>query len=185
LGLQGKISPVATTVKVREDLKPSPALSILGKARDTLEGRKIGCLVADGTDGKLVASLKSAASKAKADFAVVAPKVGGVRTADGQVLPADFQLAGGSSVLFDAVFIALSTEGASQLANEAAAVAWVHDGFAHCKVIGATIEAKPLLDLAGVLPDEGVIGGTNVNTFIAAAAKGRIWGREPKVRTIF
>ena len=31
----------------------------------TLEGRKVGCLVADGTDGKLIASLKSAAAKAK------------------------------------------------------------------------------------------------------------------------
>ena len=115
LGLQGKINPVATTVKVREDLKPSPALSILSKAKETLQGRKIGCLVADGTDGKLVASLKSAASKAKADFAVVAPKVGGALTADGQLLPADFQLAGGSSVLFDMVFVALSARAASRL----------------------------------------------------------------------
>ena len=185
LGLQGKINPVATTVKVREDLKPSPALSILSKAKETLQGRKIGCLVADGTDGKLVAYLKSAASKAKADFVVVAPKVGGALTADGQLLPADFQLAGGSSVLFDTVFIALSAEAASRLAAEAAAVAWVHDAFAHCKVIGSTSEAQPLLDAAGVDPDEGVIVGSNANTFITAAEKGRIWGREPKVRTTY
>ena len=185
LGLQGKINPVATTVKAREDLKPSPALSILSKAKVTLQGRKIGCLVADGTDGKLVASLKLAASKAKADFAVVAPKVGGAETVDGSVLPADFQLAGGSSVLFDTVFIALSTDSANQLANEAAAIGWVHDAFAHCKVIGATREAKPLLDAAGIIPDEGVIITTDPNPFLAAAEKGRIWVREPKVRTIF
>jgi catalase len=185
LGLQGKINPVATTVKVREDLKPSPALSILSKAKETLQGRKIGCLVADGTDGKLVASLKSAASKAKADFAVVAPKVGGAQTADGQLLPADFQLAGGSSVLFDVVFVALSAEGSKQLSAEAAALAWVHDAFAHCKVIGSTSEAQPLLDAAGVDPDEGVIVGSNANSFITAAEKGRIWGREPKVRTTY
>jgi len=37
LGLQGKISPVPTTVKVRPDLKGSPALSILAKAKKTLE----------------------------------------------------------------------------------------------------------------------------------------------------
>ena len=149
LGLQGKISPVATTVKAREDLTPSPALSILSKAKETLQGRKIGCLVADGTDGKLVAALRSAASKAKADFAVVAPKVGGALTVDGQLLPADFQLAGGSSVLFDTVFVALSAKAASKLAGEAAAVAWVHDAFSHCKVIGSTTEAQPLLDAAG------------------------------------
>jgi catalase len=185
LGLQGKITPIPTTVKARQDLKMSPALSILGKARGTLQGRKIGCLINDGSDGKLVASLKSAAVKMKADFALVAPKVGGAVTGSGQLLSADFQLAGGSSVLFDTVFIALSAEGASQLSTEAAAVAWVHDAFSHCKVIGATSEAKPLLDTAGVVPDEGVVVGTNVNTFIAAAANGRIWGREPKIRTIF
>ena len=185
LGLQQKITPVPTTVKVRQDLKKSPALSILGKAKETLQGRKVGCLVADGSDGKLVASLRSASTKMKADFVLVAPKVGGAVTADGQLLPGDFQLAGGSSVLFDTVFVALSAEAAKELSNEAAAVAWVHDAFAHCKIIGATSEAQPLLDAAGVVPDEGVILGRNANTFVAAAAKGRIWEREPKVRTIY
>ena len=185
LGLQGKITAVATTVNARQDIKPSPALSILGKAKKTLQGRKIGCLVADGTDGRLVASLRSAAAKMKADFAIVAPKVGGAVTADGQLLPADFQLAGGSSVLFDTAFVALSAEGSQQLSTEAAAVGWVHDAFSHCKVIGATKEAQPLLDAAGVVSDEGVIVGTNSNTFLTAAAKGRIWEREPKVRTIY
>ena len=87
--------------------------------------------------------------------------------------------------MFDSVFIALSTDSANQLANEAAAIAWVHDAFAHCKVIGATREAKPLLDAAGIIPDEGVIIAIDPNPFLAAAAKGRIWVREPKVRTIF
>jgi catalase len=185
LGLQGEITAVATTVKARQDIKPSPALSILGKAKETLQGRKIGCLVAAGTDAKLVVSLKSAAAKMKADFTVVAPKVGGAVAADGQLLPADFQLAGGSSVLFDTVFVALSAEGSEQLSTEAAAVGWVHDAFSHCKVIGATKEAQPLLDAAGVASDEGVIVGTNSNTFLTAAVKGRIWEREPKLRTIY
>jgi catalase len=185
LGLPGKIKAVATTVKVRQDLQISPALSILAKAKDTLQGRKIGCLVSDGTDGRLVASLKSAAAKLKADFAVVAPKVGGAVTRDSELLPADFQLAGGSSVLFDAVFVALSTDGSAQLSAEAAAVAWVHDAFAHCKVIGATNEAQALLDAAGVVSDIGVVVGSNANAFVAVAAKGRIWEREPKVRTVY
>ena len=185
LGLKGKITPVATTVKVRDDLKVSPALSILGKAKGILEGRKIGCLVSDGTDGKVVASLMSAAKKSKADFAIVAPKVGGAVCADGQLLPADFQLAGGSSVLFDTVFVALSGQGAEQLSAEAAAVAWVHDAFAHCKVIGATSEAQPLLDAAGVVSDKGVIVGANARAYVATATKGRVWEREPKVRTIY
>ncbi len=185
LGLQTDAPHVADTVKARTDLKPSPALSILTKANRTLNGRKIGCLVADGTDGKVVKALRSAAKKRNAEFAVVAPKVAGSRSAAGELIEGDFQLAGGSSVLFDTVFVALSEDGVKTLLKEAAAVAWIHDAFAHCKVIGATEAARPLLEAAGVKPDEGVLIGTDAEEFVTAAANGRIWDREAKVRTIY
>jgi len=185
LGMPGKIVPGPAKVKARTDLKPSPALSILAKAKLTLEGRKIGCLVADGTDARIVNALRGAAKKLKADFAVVAPKVGGAKAADGSIIAGDFQLAGGASVLFDTVFVALSEEGAATLSSEAAAVAWVHDAFAHCKVIGATPEAQALLDAAGVKPDAGVVVGTKTNGYLDTAAQGRIWDREPKVKTVY
>lgn len=185
LGLDGPIHPVPTSIKARQDLAPSPALSILAKARKTLEGRKIGCLVADGTEADVVSSIKEAAIKQMADFAVVAPKVGGAKTADGRILEGDLQLAGGSSVLSDTVFIAVSEEGCKALLKEAAAIAWVHDAFMHCKVIGATREAQPLLDAAGVIADEGILVGTTPDQFLTKAAEGRVWNREPKVRFIF
>ncbi len=184
LGMPGKITPAETSIKARKDLPASPALSILGKAKKTLEGRKVGCLIADGTDPKAVSALKAAVTKLNADFAIVAPKVGGAVT-DGKVIEADFQLAGGSSVLFDAVFVALSEEGAETLSTEAAAVAWVHDAFAHCKVIGASKGAQVLLDTAGVVADSGVLVGKDAEAFLSTAAKGRIWDREPKVKSVF
>jgi catalase len=162
LGLSS-VSPVHTTVPARENLAPSPALSILGKAKPTLEGRMIGCLIADGSDTTTVLALESAVLKQKADF----------------------QLAGGASVLFDHVFLALSEKSATTLASEAAAVAWVHDAFQHLKVIGATPAARPLLEKAGVTTDEGVIVGADLDAYLAAAAKGKVWPREPKVRTIY
>jgi catalase len=185
LGLQGTIKPVATTVKVREDLPPSAALSMLANAKKTLEGRKVGCLVADGSDAAVVGTLRAAAKKVNADFVIVAPKVGGATDAQGKLIAADMQLAGAPSVLFDTVFVALSPDGADLLKNEAAAVAWVHDAFAHCKVIGATQGAKALLDAAGVIPDEGVLIGPKADAFLTAAAVGRVWEREPEVRTVF
>jgi catalase len=184
LGL-ASISPVHTTVPARENLAPSPALSILAKAKPTLEGRMIGCLIDDGTDTATVLALESAVLKQKADFKIVAPKVGGSTGADGKLIEADFQLAGGASVLFDHVFLALSEKGATSLAAEAAAVAWVHDAFQHLKVIGATPASRPLLEKAGVSVDEGVIIGADLDAYLAAAAKGKVWPREPKVRTIF
>jgi catalase len=105
--------------------------------------------------------------------------------ADGTLIKADFQLAGGSSVLFDVVFVALSEEGAKALLDEAAALSWVHDAFAHCKVIGATKSAQPLLEAAGVRPDNGILVGSDPDDFLATAAKGRVWSREPKVRQVY
>ena len=185
LGMPGPIQKGPAAVKVREDLKASPALSILRKAKKSLEGRKIGCLIADGVDAKLVETLRAGAKKHKANFAVVAPRVGGAKGSDGKMIEADFQLAGGASVLFDAVFVAIPEEQSEKLAEEAAAVAWVHDAYAHCKVIGATKEAEALLQAAGAKPDEGVLMGGKVDAFFEAAANGRLWAREPKVRTVY
>ena len=185
LGMPEPAKPVATTVPARTDLAASPTLSILAKAKGTLKGRMVGCLIADGSDSELVLNLESAVAKLGADFKIIAPKVGGAVAADGKLIEADFQLAGGPSVLFDTVFVALSNDGGKLLSTEAAAVAWVHDAYAHLKVIGATAGADPLLQAAGVVPDAGVIAGDEPDTFLSQAAKGRIWDREPNVRTIY
>jgi catalase len=179
----GNLTPAA--VPVRTDLKPSPALSILAKAKPSLKGRMVGCLIADGSDSSLILSLEAATAKLGADFKIIAPKIGGATTADGKLLEADFQLAGGSSVLFDTVFVALSKEGGDLLSTEAAAVAWVHDAYAHLKVIGATAGSQALLDAAGVVPDTGVLTDPTPEAYLDTAAKGRIWPREPQVRTTY
>ena len=75
--------------------------------------------------------------------------------------------------------------GAAALANEAAAVAWIHDAYAHCKVIGATQESIKIVEEAGASPDEGVLTGTNANSFFEAASHGRIWTQEPRVRATY
>ena len=191
LGLEGTIEPFPTKIPARTDLPVSPALSIYGKYKPMLKGRKIGCLVADGTDPALVAKLKAAAKAEDADFAVIAPKVGGAKagpSSDGVkaiTIEGDFQLAGGPSVLFDTVYLALSDEGAITLTKEAAAVNFVADAFAHLKVIGATTAAKKLLDRAGVKPDDGVLVGADAAAYLKAAGKGRVWAREPEVRMVY
>jgi catalase len=67
LGMQGKIEKVATTVPAREDLPEAPTLSIIKKAKNSLEGKLIGCLIADGSDSATVVNLGKAAKKAGAD----------------------------------------------------------------------------------------------------------------------
>ena len=185
LGHSDPIKKAPTKVQTRTDLKPSPALSILAKAKPTIKGRVIGCLVADGSDPAMVLALEASAQKNGAKLKVIAPKIEGAKGAGGRMIPADFQLAGGPSVLFDAVVIAISPEGAQQLAMDSAALSFVQDAFAHLKVIGHTAGAMPLLQKAHIIPDQGVVAlqnGGSAETFVAQAAKGRIWDREPKVR---
>lgn len=163
------------------DFHPSPALSIQMNMKETLKGRMVGILIADGTDAGELSELKTAIEKAGARPFVVAPKVGGAKLSDGTMVKADGQLAGSPSQLFDAVAVLLAAEGTKMLLKETAAVQWVMDAFGHLKAIGYSAEAKPLLDKAGIQPDEGV-ADTGM-AFIAAAAK-RFFDREPNVRML-
>ncbi len=186
IGVQEPVQPAPATRPTRTDLPPSPATSILAKAKPTLMGRVVGCLIADGSDAAAVAGLRKAVVAAGGKLKIVAPKVGGAKSASGTLIEADFQLAGGPSVLFDAVALVLSDEGAAMLSHEAAAVSFVHDAFAHLKVIGHTAAAMPLLEKAGVVADSGIVAlpGHAGAAFATAASQGRIWNREPKVRTV-
>jgi catalase len=70
-------------------------------------------------------------------------------------------------------------------------VNFVRDAFSHLKVIAYLPTAAPLFVKGGLgEPDpdenEGLIplGASGVSNFIAAAAAGRVWAREPKVRPV-
>ncbi len=162
------------------DMPPSPALSIQQNMKDTLEGRQVGILIADGSDGGEIDAVVAAVEGAGGKPFLVAPKVGGAKLADGSMKKAQGQLAGSPSQIFDAVAVILSAEGCKTLLKEGAAVQWVMDAFGHLKAIGANAAAKPLLDKAGVEPDAGVVG----LDAIATAGTKRYWDREPGVRTL-
>ena len=161
----------------------SPALQTIGKMKDTLEGRCVGILLNDGSDGDVVAKIKKAVLAAGASVKIVAPKVGGVKLADGSVLAADGQLAGTPSVMFDAVAVLLSDAGAQALCSEGAAVDFVRDAFGHLKAIAIDQGGQALLQKAGVGVDPGVVAATDVARFINAA-KTRQWAREALLRTL-
>jgi catalase len=162
------------------EIAPSDALSIQKNMKETLEGRVVGILIADGTDAGELDAVIGAVKDAKGKAVLVAPKVGGATLSDGSTRKADGQLAGTPSQIFDAVAIVLSDEGTAMLLKEAAAVQFAMDAFGHLKAIGASAAAQPLLDKAGVEPDAGVVA---LDAFVGAAAK-RFFDREPKVRML-
>ncbi len=174
--------PVDAARPTRDDLKASPALSILLNQPETFSGRKIGVLVSDGADAALLTALEKAAKKEGAKVAYVAASVGGVKTSDGSWLEADEKIDGGPSVVFDAVALVLSEKGARELAAMPPARDFVSDALAHNKFIGFTEEAVDLLGLSG--PDgagaEGLVPldkATDAGRFLTLCRNLRCWTR--------
>ncbi len=162
-----------------------PALSIIENGPGSFNGRKIGVLVANGTDAQVLKGIRHAAEKEGAMVELVAPTVGGFEASSGDWIEADHMIDGGPSVLFDAVALVLSDEAADRLTREAAARDFVADAFAHCKFIGFTAGAMPLLAKAGIEPDmdEGLISLDNEkerrNLLHPAASSGCGRGKMP------
>ncbi|WP_192257323.1 catalase [Mesorhizobium silamurunense] len=187
LGIQKMPKPADAAVAPRDDLDPSPALSIIENGPNSFAGRKVGVLISSGVDAGLLKKLQTAIEKEGATMEVIAPKVGGVEAWDGSWIEARHMIDGGPSVLFDAVAVLLSEEGADRLAEESAARDFVADAFAHLKFIAFVPSSSPLFVKAGVEvdSDEGLIpldGSEGINTFVHSCRKLRLWGREPGVK---
>lgn len=187
LGLKQMPKPADAAMPTRQDLPESPALSIVLNGPQRFEGRKLGILVTDGVDAKLLAALQSAVAEAGATFEIVAPKVGGVTASDGSLVEGDQMIDGGPSVLYDAVVLLPADEGIDDLLAESTARDFVADAFAHCKFIGYSAAAERLFAKVGIADDldEGVIAlgsADDVADFMEKLAKLRLWSREPAVK---
>lgn len=180
------LPPAAKAARpTKMDLPPSPKLSILQNGPSSFKDRRIGVLVTDGVDVKVLNSVREAAAKEGAEVAIVAPTISGVDASDGSHIAADIRLNGGPSVLFDAVALLVTPDGAAKLATDSNAKDFVSDAFAHLKVIGFNDAAGTLLTKAGVNPDDGVVAirsPEDAISFLNTCRKIRLWNREAKLR---
>ena len=182
LGLD-RMPPAPDAAAPVQELNPSPAVQTIGKMKDTLEGRAVGILISDGSDRALIEKIEKAALDAGASVKIVAPRVGGAKLSDGSKLTADKQLSGTPSVVFDAVAVILSEQGAKELSLESSAIDFVRDAFGHLKAIAVDEGGQMLLKRGNVEGDAGVVNARNTDAFIAAA-KTRQWEREKSVRML-
>ena len=118
LGLKELPSPADAAVPTRQDLAPSPALSIIKNGPQRFEGRKLGILLTDGFDAKLVQALQKALLAEKAMFEIITPTVGGAQASDGSFIEGHQMIDGGPSVLYDAVAVLPSESGMIDLLRE-------------------------------------------------------------------
>jgi catalase len=188
LGLKKLPKPADAAVATREDLDPSPALSIVRNGPQRFEGRKLGIMVSEGTDANLLKALKAALAKAGATFEIIAPQVTGAKASDGSWIDADQMIDGGPSVLYDAVALLPAAAAMDQLLQESTARDFVADAFAHCKFIGFIETALPLMKKSGILEDdldEGCVVlkvAKDAKAFVESLGALRVWEREVKVK---
>ena len=186
LGLPQLPTPAQAARPTISDLPPSDALSIVKNGPPSFKGRKLGLLLSDGADAALFNSLVKAVEKVGGVYEVIAPKIGGVTLSDGTKVAAKQKIDGGPSVLFDAVAVVVSDEGAALLAGDAATQDFVRDAFGHCKYIGLTREAQPIFMEAGIADklDDACIPLTaakDAAPFVDSIAQLRFWTRELQV----
>jgi catalase len=182
LGLE-RLPPAPPAAVEPVDMPPSPMLQLIGKMKDTLAGRCVGILIDEGSDAATLKALRKAVEAAGARVKIVAPKLGGAKLSDGKQQPADGQLAGTPSLVFDAVALVLSPAAGKRLASEAAAIDFVRDAFGHLKAIALDDGARQILAVAGIKPDDGVVAADKPAAFVKLA-KTRQWEREPRLRTL-
>jgi catalase len=138
--------------------------------------------VTDGVNSNLVAALKKELDKEGAVYEFIAPTITGVTASDGSMIQGNQEIDGGPSVLYDAVAVLVSKQGADMLANEPAARDFVADAYAHSKFVGYSEEAKPFLSkvLGADRLDSGFIAiGSAKDTvnFVQECRKLRFWDR--------
>lgn len=186
LGVSDMPAAAKAASKPIADLPASDPLSILKNAPDSFAGRKLGIFATDEADADLLNALKEKVSAVGGMVALISPKVGGITLSDGSHMEADEKIDGGPSVLYDAVALLISEDGADVVKDDAPSRDFVADAFAHCKFIGYIDTAKPLMEKAGVweAKDEGCIalGKTaDITRFVKTLGKLRHWDREPTV----
>jgi catalase len=183
LGLTELPPATEPAVATRQDLKPSPSLSILQNGPDNFQGRRLGVLASEGADSTMLDTLEKAAEQEGAEFDLVTPTIGGIHGEDGTRYYGDGALSGTPSVLFDAVAIVVSQDGAKQLAKDPAARDFIADAVAHKKFIAYVPAAESLLLKVSGLDslDEGFIalnGSAEAVKFLETCRKLRFWDRE-------
>jgi len=178
LGMAGealKATPAVSPI----DLKASPALRLYGKYEPTLNGRKVGVLLAAGFDAKLKNAVVTAIEKEGAKAAIIAPKVGGVEDSGHTKHPADMALSGSPSVLFDAIAVLAGPDGDKALSANPDAVGFMMDACRHLKAMGLAGVAglAERTQVSGVPGVSELKSSRDIAAFIELARGGRVWAR--------
>ena len=106
--------------------------------------------MSDGFDDADLSEMKMALMTAGAKVCTVAPRLGTLLSAGGQVANADFSFLTGASVLFDAVYVPGGETSVNTLKAQSEVFEFLAEAYKHCKTIAANGEGVEILRLAGL-----------------------------------
>ncbi len=166
------------------DQPVSDALSMLKNGPARFTGRRVGALVCQGADAKIISGLRASLEAEGAQLMLIAPTISGVTDSARATLPIDETVAGGPSVLFDAIAVILTPDGAAAMAQDPAAKDFVTDAHAHSKFIAYSAASMPLFEAAG-LGEDMIDGGyvaiertkKSTDAFVRECRALRYWAR--------
>ena len=165
------------------DVDTSPALSILATPLESFSGRRLGVLVSQGADAKVLRMLRKAADAEGMTMSIVAPTREGIADSEGNPVEVAEKIDGGPSVLFDAVVVLVAPDHAEAVAALPGAKDFVSDAHAHQKFVAYTDAAAPLFAAAAIDPtsEPGYhrVDGTrkSADSFMQTCRQVRAWDR--------
>jgi catalase len=187
-----KAMPKALAHPTAPEVTTSAALSLMALPGDGgIRTRSVAILVADGVDGKSVATAQAALRAAGAQVHLIAPRLGPVKPASGEPFEATGTLENSPPVLFDGVVLPDGAAGVKALAALIEVMDFISNQHRHGKTLLALGASKALIAQAGVSPtlasgeaDPGIVigaaakAGSAVADFITALGKHRHPERE-------
>ena len=142
--------PRALAEPVQPEIDRSPALSLTARPGDgSIRTRNIAVLVAPGVDGEAVAAIQEALVAKGAICRLVGPRIGAIKTADGEAVQADASMENAPAFLFDALVLPSGKAAVTALSQHPFTMAFVKDQYLHGKPLLALGQAQALIDAAG------------------------------------
>ncbi|WP_209784477.1 catalase [Chryseobacterium sp. PvR013] len=168
--------------------KTSDALSMKNTIKNTIKTRKIGFILANGADGKIVNDLKTKLEAEGARVELIATSVAPVKLNDGSELTPKHSLNSTVSVCFDALVICPGEDSVKELMmaeNKHLVLHFINEAYKHCKAIyfgkdtevlyhNSNVSAKQHEDPAIITWEDG----DPTDKFIKAIAQHRVWDLE-------
>jgi catalase len=148
----------------------SPALNQENLRSDSLKGRKVAVLMAEGFNESDYMSFKNHMDKLGVRTIVVSKMLGDIKGSGSNKVSPDKSFVTTSSVLYDGLFVPGGDEHIQALSKQGDAIHMINEVFKHCKSIGFMGEAVNLLEVTDLKGIERVSsGGVNTNMGVVSS----------------